>query len=357
MTEHRFIQPIDVLYLRGNRTFGEPGSYGQSLLPPWPSVAAGALRSLHYAQTGEVLDSADDFRLTAFQLARCEKNEVESIHAVPADLLVTGAKKAPRVQRLQPGVLADGLLSSASLAQVPILAQSERSKPLAGYWLTQTGWQCYLDGGVPEPADLLHSEDLWVSDFRVGVGLDTTRRSAADGKLFSMQAIAFAPGIGFLTASQGQRPVPARGILRFGGDGRGAELSECATYVPPQADHAAIAAAGRARIVLTTPGIFPEGWRLPGMQADGRFELGGVRARVVAAAVPRAEVVSGWDLAQWQPKPAQRVAPTGSVYWLDELHADPAALGKLAEHGLWADSMQDGARRVEGFNRFAFAAI
>ena len=43
--ETRFIEPLDVLFLRGNKLFGDPGSHGESLVPPWPSVAAGALRS------------------------------------------------------------------------------------------------------------------------------------------------------------------------------------------------------------------------------------------------------------------------------------------------------------------------
>jgi len=107
--------------------------------------------------------------------------------------------------------------------------------------------------------------------------------------------------------------------------------------------------------VLTTPGIFPDGWRLPGIGADSRFSLHGVSARLVCAAVPRCETVSGWDLARHQPKTAQRVAPAGSVYWLDELDATPDALGKLAAAGLWDKACEDAARRAEGFNRLSLA--
>ena len=81
----------------------------------------------------------------------------------------------------------------------------------------------------------------------------------------------------------------------------------------------------------------------------------GIRGRLVCAAVPRAEVISGWDLARWQPKPAQRAAPAGSVYWLEELEATPVQLGKLADHGLWPESGYASQRRAEGFNRFVFA--
>jgi CRISPR-associated protein Cmr3 len=76
--------------------------------------------------------------------------------------------------------------------------------------------------------------------------------------------------------------------------------------------------------------------------------------------VPRADVVSGWDLARWQPKSAQRAAPAGSVYWLDELDATPDDLRKLAVAGLWSESGEDAkpenaSRRAEGFNRLTLA--
>jgi CRISPR-associated protein Cmr3 len=76
----------------------------------------------------------------------------------------------------------------------------------------------------------------------------------------------------------------------------------------------------------------------------------------VCAAVPRHEVISGWDLARWQPKPALRAVPTGSVYWLDELEATPEALRKLASQELWSEPCEDAERRAEGFNRITFAA-
>ena len=89
---------------------------------------------------------------------------------------------------------------------------------------------------------------------------------------------------------------------------------------------------------------------------EGRFALAGVRGKLVCAAVPRAETISGWDLPTQQPKPARRVAPAGSVYWLDELDTTPEALGKLVGTGLWAEPGEDATRRAEGFNRIALAA-
>jgi CRISPR-associated protein Cmr3 len=60
-------------------------------------------------------------------------------------------------------------------------------------------------------------------------------------------------------------------------------------------------------VVLTTPASFSEG-SVP-KQLSG--------ARVVAACVGRPEVVSGWDFEKNRPKPARRVCPAGSVFWVE----------------------------------------
>ena len=372
----RFIEPLDVLFLRGNQLFGEPGSYGEALMPPWPSVAAGALRTRLLADDGVDLTAFSagqvehpslgtpaqpgPFVLQAFQVARKrEDGSVELLMPLPADMVVTGKERAGQpevgtVQTLRPTTLHPALASSSPLPLLPVLAQGDdRSKPASGWWLTGHGWRSYLQGQPVTAADLVHTSALWNFDERVGLGLDGSTRSAADGKLFTTRAIALKEGVGFAVAANGAE-LPTSGSLRLGGDGRAAAL--LATPIAwPEPDYAAIALARRCRIVLTSPGIFAQGWKLPGMASDNTLSLPGLRARVVAAAVSRAETISGWNLATRQPKPAQKAAATGSVYWLDDLEATPEALGKLVAHGLWGQPCEDAQRRAEGFNRFSFA--
>lgn len=374
--EYRFIEPLDVLFLRGNKLFGDPGSYGECLIPPWPSVAAGAIRSRMLVDDGVDLASfgrnqiehpalgtpekPGSFTLTGFYLARKIADKTEVLLAAPADLVISATSAAcasgsPEldISCLSPQVV--NLPSSYPLPMSPVLAQgAKRSKPESGYWLTQSGWEQYLRGDMPAAEQLLHSSQLWSFDARVGIGMSTATGSVEEGKLFSAQAVAMRPGVGFLAIVSGAVP-PAEGLLRFGGDGRAASI-ENTSMTMPQPDYAAISEAGRCRIVLTSPGLFPEGWMLPGSNDEQRVTLpGGITAKLVSAAVPRAETLSGWDLAKWQPKPAQRVVPAGSVYWLDELAASAEALSKLVENGLWGEPCEDTARRAEGFNRISLA--
>jgi CRISPR-associated protein Cmr3 len=299
------------------------------------------------------------FAVVDFTLARRDPDGiVESLHVLPADLVAESGGDGDRVARLlhiSPIAPPPGLQSSAPMGCWPVLPQGNvRSKPVGGLWLTQAGWAEYLAGRTPAAGHIVTSASLWALETRVGVGLDTASRRAADGQLFTVQAVAFHRGVGFIASVAGAEP-PSDGVLRLGGDGRGAALRP-AHHKPSAPDLGTISRSRRTRVVLTTPALLPEGWLLPGVSADRRIEWPGLSARLACAAVPRAEVVSGWDLAQRQPKPAERAAPAGSVYWLDELDATPEALGKLAECGLWLGDHQNAHRRAEGFNRFTFAA-
>lgn len=369
---YRFIEPLDVLSLRGNKLFGASGSLGESLVLPWPSAVAGALRSMMLAADGVDVVAFSrgatrhptlgtpaepgSFELVALDLARRgPTGEIETLHALPADLIVTGDRdKGFKIDRLRPVAPAAGLASSAPLALWPVRVEARRGKAVGGHWLTQAAWGEYLAGGVPSDSQLVQADVLWKVDTRVGVGLDSATGSAEDGKLFTVEQIAFSRGVGFLAAIRGAEP-PTSGVLRLGGDGRGAAL-HAVEYARPCADFDAIARARRCRVVLTTPGIFRDGWLLPGVDDDRRIALHDIKGRLTCAAVPRAEVVSGWDLALRQPKDALRAAPAGSVYWIDDLDATPEQLGKLAERGLWASPSDNASRKAEGFSRFAFAS-
>lgn len=372
-----FIEALDVLSFRGNRLFGDPGSWGEAIVPPPPSVAAGALRSHLLARERVDLaafasgraqhpavgsfDRPGALTLAAFHLARRRADgAVEPLFPLPADVQASGDGQSVRVLTMRPQRI-ELLTGSAALPYWPVLAQTaERAKPAGGLWLTAEGLGAWLRGEpIDGPRHLVPSASLWRTEARVGVGLDVAMRRAEEGKLFSLQAISFTPGVGFAVRVEGAEPSDA--VLRLGGDGRGARLVPCEIRWP-EPDWDAIAAAKRARLLLTSPGIFERGWLPTGAgepsPAEGApFELDGVRGRIVCAAVPRAQFVSGWDLARWRPKAGQRAAPAGSVYWIDALEATPEALRKLVARGLWTAQQYDSdPRRAEGFNRFTFAA-
>lgn len=381
MTEYRFIEPLDVLYLRGNHLFGGAGDSSSAVMPPWPSVFAGALRSRMLVDAGVDLPAfakgaaalsgayaaalgtpaePGAFTLGPLCLGRRQGEQLERYYPLPADLQVTQAEgQALQIHQLRPARLSAGLACSLQTDQLPLLQIPEPAKPAGGYWLTSSGWRHYLANQALTPEHLLHSSELWQLEQRLGIGMDETARRASDGALYTSEVVALRPGVGFWLSVQGVAAelLPADGLLRLGGDGRAAAVSLPPAAPVIEADWERIERERRFRIVLRSPGLFPKGWRLPGLDQDNRWRIPGATARLVSAAVPRSVVISGWDVAKQRPKPAQRFAPAGAVYWLEEFEGDLGALRKLANSGLWglSNDNHDPQRRAEGFNHFAVA--
>ena len=332
-----FLEPLDVLYLRGNKLFGAAGDHGEALMPPWPSMAAGALRSRLMAE-GETVESLADFRLSGFTLAHQSTNgEIEILWPLPADVIVNQDDLSDATY-LRPTAPPTGLASSHALPLLPALCADKPGKPVNGLWLNKQGIAAWLAGKTITQAHLVLASELWQIDARLGIALDPKTRSAADCKIYTTETVAMKDKVGFIASSTGHQRQLANGdLVRLGGDGRAAKVS-AVTTAQPVTDWARIEGEGRFRLILTTPGIFSAGWQPEGVPGN-----------LVAASVSRAETISGWDLLTGKPKPAQRIAPTGSVYWY-ECHnklADLNALKGLVDNGL---SINDPSRRAEGFN-------
>ncbi|RME81387.1 MAG: type III-B CRISPR module-associated protein Cmr3 [Zetaproteobacteria bacterium] len=358
MSETLFLEPIDALYLRGNRLFGVTGGDdAPAQMPPWPSAVAGAIRSrmlvdgkvsltdfaageasIENARLGEALGTPENpgsFRIARFSLARRRGESVEPLLPLPADWTAFGSVDDLRLAAARPAPLPQGVQGSVALEQMPRLSLEEPEKALSGFWLTFEGLARWLrdedikDGLVPV-------SELWRTDARLGIAMDARLRTAERSRIYTSDAVALARDVGFLAEVEGADGlVPRSGLLRFGGDGRGVRVHK-ARVEWPEPDWDEIRRTGRFRLLLTSPGIFEDAWK---PRVEG--------ARLVAAAVPRGEVVSGWDLAKGAPKPAQRCAPTGSVYWFDGFRGDIEDLKRLARKPL---PSADPVRIAEGFN-------
>ncbi len=379
MTEYRFIEPVDVLYLRGNKLFGGPGDHGEALMPPWPSTVAGSLRTLILSQHGgisfseyrngssplgaaaDVLGTPDkpgSFRISQFCVAIRTAEKVLPLFPPPADLFLS----RDEALYARPASPHKGLSSSFPLPQIPVVEQSKPSKAEQGIWLNSRGVSKYLKGERIEKADLIEAQTLWQRETRLGITLSQRSRSTEKGRIYTSDVVAMnlKGGVGFLASIQGvQGLLPDSGVLRFGGDGRSALFSKCdASFPEPNWD--LIKTSARFKILLTTPGLFADGWLPPGSRrtSDGfLWEFSGIKARMVSACLRAPAVVSGWDLFDKRPKKAFRAVPVGSVYFFEALEGQISQLGELVKNGLWDSEALAvyGRRRPEGFNNIAVA--
>ena len=371
----RLIEPLDILILRGNQAFGDEGQHANSVMPPQPSVIAGALRGFWLMQLGIDLKKFNDkqhpaqpedfdepvrsqlgtpdqpqgFRLQHNGLARKTEQGLEQLFAIPTDIVIQKTGKdaiRPEVYHLQPHILPEGLLSNLSEGQqVPIL-KAPAGKPETGYLLKEQGFRDYLLGKTPTFDQFVKTTELWQSEIRLGIALNQKTHTASDGKIYTTEAVSLKENVYLLAEILEAPDFPTEGILRLGGDGRGAKFSKQALSPLPQIQ----IKQKRVKLILTSPAIFSQGWKLPTQDENGVIHFNGGTARVVTASVPRHQVISGWNLAKWQPKAAERITPIGSVYWLDNIQfsGDSASLQNALQKLLLSDT--DPQRQAEGYN-------
>ncbi len=122
-------------------------------------------------------------------------------------------------------------------------------------------------------------------------------------------------------------------VVRLGGDGHLARLRivEATTELRAAANLKPKVTAGLKcgdiiRLYLATPAIFENGWKPPFHE-----EHHGVR--LIAAAVDKPRVVSGWDYARRRPKSPQRAVPAGGTYFY-EVTAAEKAVALIEQHHL-----------------------
>ena len=348
MTTYLFIKPLDVLFLRGNEAFGGEGQHAESLMPPWPSVFAGALRSAILARDpqvelglfSELTEEGDvrsevvrkvvgtprkpgSFRISFLSLGTAQ----EVFFPVPSDVLVWEDKnggpnrQVKKIVRLAPVDITNLVPEDFARSKLPfswphalshvVTAKTPKEKPSSGWWLNQEGLSAYLRGETLSEKHVVHSSELWEQEFRLGIARSRESFTVEEGRIYTSVAVALKPKVGFVIGVEGVERELLREIhvLRLGGDGRGAEVGEWGGALPeePQTD-------GNSLAVCATPCVSPLGWLPPGIVQDsGALKLGG--AQLVAAKVGRSQCISGWDLAAHQPKPAQSFIPQGSVFY------------------------------------------
>lgn len=382
MTLWLFIQPVDSLFFRGHLAFGESGEHGMGTMPPPPSVMAGALRSAilgaypdelaRFSREGQCRDprldrclgtpqAPGDFRLRALTLARLHDGRCEALHPLPADLVrLDSGLHTLTPQTPDPEMI----IHPGALPKVAMLHCALTQKPLGGGYLTTAGWQAHRDGQSPVAnTHIVEAVDLHRPDPRLGIGLQTSARTTQEGLIYTTEGHALSPdqidgtATGFLVGVDGAEPFLAReGLLRLGGDGRAATFKPVTFNVDrPPLD--TIERKRRFRLILNTPGLFAGGHLPSAIQAEdgGHWLRGkGFTARLVCCAHGRRDIISGWDLQQWQPKPALRAVPAGAVYWFEDLEGDPEALAAWVEDGLAQECSE--TRRAEGYNQATLAA-
>jgi len=262
-------------------------------------------------------------------------------------LFVRNTADRPVLRALHPRPLRRGEVDG--LEERGLMPVSSETQPIPGkapmgvpsFWRWEEFESWLLQSQDRDPVDL---QGLGITPLpverRVHLALQPGERVGIDGALFETAGLRFlqpgasplAPRRFSLSVRVGASQVEERlldlieQVAPLGGERRLAHWtpSQHAWPALPKVICERISETRRARLILATPALFASG-ALPGW-SNQAWPLGGdVTATVRAACVPRPEIVSGWDLAfdngagkkKGRPKPTRRLAPAGSVYFIE----------------------------------------
>ncbi len=360
------IQPRDPLIVRDGRPFSSfPGAKVRGYAFPPPQVVAGAVRGLVGLGCGFKPGEADKNRWEDLLSRVCLEGPLlydflreEVFYPAPLDALLMGLgseSSGYELYRLRPEQLRKGELTNLPEGLEPVFAPEDapKGKPasMPAFWKEEQFMKWLVDElqgpiFVESPADL-GIEGL-PRDYRTHVKIDSQSQTAEESMLFETSGLAFVYAetrreregsvrgeraqlsglreLSLLIRVRGEPPEGCGqkmdallgGVHPMGGERRLALWKVANEDVwpaePPEGLVEKVVEDRRARLVLLTPADFnANGNKEPYLPPGKHF--GGAKVR--AAAVGRPLTVSGWDMLAKKPKPSRRLAPAGSVYFVD----------------------------------------
>lgn len=383
------IEPLDPLIARD----GRPSSVGGHFFTvsfPYPSMLAGAVRTRMGCENGAftlkgeraLAELREKVTVRGPLLAELRPDDevLQWLAPAPRDLTILRTPESKTVLRrhlprkLDAGEAMDSLgekdLLPAGYAGGATYGKPPKDLPAFWCWAEFERWLT-----APADRDDVDLKALGVESLpietRAHLAIQPGERVGIDGMFFQTSGLRFlqkgetrleprrfALSLWCQGATVAGRDLALeRQIAPLGGERRLARWSPASQEWPrmPGSLREKIVADRRARLILLTPAIFEKG-ALPGWNGEA-WPLGGtVKASVRAACVARPAVVSGWDLAasngdgkpKGRPKPTRRLAPAGSVYFVE-------LAGTEDEIGCWCDDTwlscvsDDSQDRRDGF--------
>jgi len=185
----------------------------------------------------------------------------------------------------------------------------------------------YLQGGFTEPLeftpgeDVLSPDQIYLPDYREGIGLKKWQKNLEKGRLFTQQQMAFVADdeaqMGFLVESDVPKWFPSDVILRLGGDGKVATFQPVTiTENSTERIKQQIEKNKLFKVYLATPALFELGKKSRAFYNGFIEDIPGLKFELQAAAIGRAEMYGGYDIAVNVPKISFPAVPASSVFYL-----------------------------------------
>ncbi|NLC11746.1 MAG: type III-B CRISPR module-associated protein Cmr3 [Firmicutes bacterium] len=323
------VEALDTLFFRDGKPFtmGQE-TWADGVFPPYPSVLYGALRSAYFAEHIAELKKAnqkDD--PTAGLKIKGIFLEIENDPCFPLPLDCVEEKNNESDQVAFQLKLKENTMVSS--VPTPYILDSDRNtqvENVQGGYLNDLDFRRYLNAAMNE-FYYYKLSDYVVVEEKIGIARDRTTYTAERAKLYRI-TLRRLNNVSIIIDFDGLE-LPESGFLKLGGEGKAAAYESIKSLPSLSLE----LKSNRFKLYLATPAIFKNGW-LPGWINPRTLEgmYGGLRLKLLSAAVGKHVNIGGFDIEKGRPKPMRRAVPEGSVYFFELLEGEPARVMDLMHY-------------------------
>jgi CRISPR-associated protein Cmr3 len=314
------IIPLDTLFFRAGKPFtaGED-TYAEIVFPPYPSVLYGAIRSFAIAQRGKLSalynGGYPDIGTDKTKGTLSIKGPFvvkEGIICLPAPLDSVKTEDGLRSLELSK----DNAISVSDYPMPYILKYREDKKvePPDGLFIDAISFKDYLKGKRKRFNPV---KDIYMIEPKISIKRE--RRTTEEGFLCRIPFIRMETDTSLVCEINGISELANEGILKLGGEGKGARFEEIIDDPLKSIKELKLDFSNKLfKLYLATPAIFNKGWLPHWIDEDTlEGEFGGIKLKLLTAAIGKPVPIGGWDMANNRPKPMRKAVPAGSVYYFE----------------------------------------
>ncbi len=317
-------KPTDPLFFRDSRPFDMGiDNFGSSIPIPRLTTLHGALVS-YYIKTVrpmnfEYKELAKEikFEIPMIKIRSLKENkDIGYFLPAPSDLVQTDYEEPFYFMTSLRLIEETNVFSSSPFAHY-LVSESKNKQKDGIFYVSLEEMKKYLKGEKSVKA--VNLQDIIVSEPKLGIAIDSKTRRTKDEHLYQQIHRRYENKdyeISFIIKTTMSERIksnfPKKGFARLGGEGRLAKISQI-DNIPELEELCSIKLnnSGISKLYFATS--FPSEWNLKRLDAIDHN-------KILTASIPKAELISGFDMVKREQKKTKVAVPQGSVYYFKEIN-------------------------------------
>ena len=301
---YMLIKPTDTLFFRGGKPFtAGVDSWSDSSFLPHPSVIWGAMFSVLFREGKVTTKHEDRKKLHIKNIYLYNEKQTTVLIPAPLDIFVDSDNNKYISKYKDVDFLSNYFLKVTSHIET-----DQDVKPLENHFIEINSLYEHYIHGFNKNLILYRFEDVFVQDYKVGIAIDKTTKTAKESNLYRIDLTQFHEEWSFLIEYDSEITFKKSGMLKLGGEGKTASFAVIDEPIGLQSAKATkgkmeerLKAKNYCKVLFKTPTFFKCGWK---PEQEG----------LVCANVGKYLSIGGWDMESKNHKPMKRYVPAGSVY-------------------------------------------